>query len=77
MIVYFFIQFQRLTLHLFANEDESANKLPLEGEEFLFLQRTKDEEQIFKRSQLFDSLVHFFPEFMTQPKVNLVDLLPI
>ncbi|XP_021957307.1 muskelin isoform X2 [Folsomia candida] len=70
-------EFQRLTLLLFP-KDESTRKLPFDdSEEFHFLHRTKDEEQIFKRSKLFDSLVQYFPVFMTQPRVNLVNLLPI
>ena len=30
-----------------------------------------------KRTELFDLLVEFFPDNMTQPKGNLVDLIPI
>lgn len=34
-------------------------------------------QQYLKRTELFDQLVEFFPENMTQPKGNLVDLIPL
>jgi len=32
---------------------------------------------VLKRSQLYDKLVRFFPQHMTQPRMNLVDLIPL
>lgn len=34
-------------------------------------------EHFGHRTELFDKLVTFFPENMTQPKGNLVDLIPL
>ena len=34
-------------------------------------------EHFSQRTELFDKLVAFFPENMTQPKGNLIDMIPI
>ena len=44
-----------------------------------FSRFSKDQLQAwihYSRSQLFDELANFFPESMTQPRNNLVDLIP-
>ena len=72
----FLFQFQLLASSLFSCsglDDEDYTKsmaetvaMPTFGSPF-FAQRTK----------LFDELVEFFPSSMTQPKENLVDLIPL
>ncbi len=47
-----------------ANEDPSS-------------EASREDKRILKRSEIFDKLVRYFPEDMTQPHVNLVDLLSI
>ena len=70
------LQFHRLTLLLFSNGDKDKSDMG-SHDEAMVVEHSKTDEQIFKRSQLFDTLAHYFPEHMTQPKVNLVDLLPV
>jgi hypothetical protein len=53
---------QILALRLFAKDDMLGEKL------------NKSNQIFFKRSRLFDELTRFFPEDMTQPSVNLIDL---
>ena len=44
----------------------------------LCLVGTEDEPANFKsRSELFDKLVDYFPASLTQPKRNLLDIIPI
>ncbi|PVD25090.1 hypothetical protein C0Q70_15588 [Pomacea canaliculata] len=60
-------EFQQLTTYLFKDpikEDSETH----EGE---------TPEHFGHRTELFDKLVTFFPENMTQPKGNLVDLIPL
>jgi hypothetical protein len=67
-----------LTLLLFASEEDSSSSSSRAVlNEILAMERTKEDDMVFKRSQLFDSLVRYFPQTMTQPKINLVDLLPL
>lgn len=76
-------QFQRLTLLLFAKEEEETRRnaamaaIASSSCEFQPLERTDEDELILRRSQLFDKLARYFPEHMTQPKISLVDLLPL
>merc|ERR1711894_219704 len=57
-------EFQLLASTLFKDHDEDQEMAdPDMGENFL------------QRSTLFDTLVSFFPEDMTQPKGNLIDLI--
>ena len=77
-VLLFVLQFQRLTLLLFStDEDDTEGLRLLEYEEGCLGDDSKEEDQILKRSQLFDKLIRYFPEDMTQPKINLVDLLPL
>ncbi|XP_060569193.1 muskelin-like [Ruditapes philippinarum] len=64
--------------HLLASTLFSSG---LEDEEMYDSQSSFSEsntsESYHKRTELFDLLVEFFPENMTQPKGNLVDLIPL
>nr|KAG5711490.1 hypothetical protein BaRGS_025917 [Batillaria attramentaria] len=51
-----------------SSEDETGRLLVTKGEA---------PEHFSRRTELFDKLVGFFPENMTQPKGNLIDLIPI
>lgn len=62
-------KFELLTSNLFTSMDESNSS---QVEEFHV-----DNEQFIGRSKLFDQLVTYFPEHMTQPKANLADLIMI
>lgn len=79
----FIKQFQRLTLLLFAKEEEESRRNAAKAmaasssKEFEPLDRTDEDDLILRRSQLFDKLARYFPEQMTQPKISLVDLLPL
>ncbi|CAG7818322.1 unnamed protein product [Allacma fusca] len=72
-------EFQRLTLLLFSSDEDDTEGLRLleEEEGAVCGEDSKDEDRVLKRSQLFDKLIRYFPEEMTQPKINLVDLLPL
>ncbi|XP_049964033.1 muskelin isoform X1 [Schistocerca serialis cubense] len=65
-------EFQLLTSVLFREQDDSTfgyKKCVTEEEDQLECHR--------RRSQLFDQLVAFFPENMTQPRGNLIDLIQL
>ncbi|KAL8596859.1 hypothetical protein ACOMHN_060667 [Nucella lapillus] len=59
-------EFQLLTTNLF---ETFAGKSPTLGE-------GEAPENYSQRTELFDKLVMFFPENMTQPKGNLIDMIP-
>lgn len=68
---------------LFSKEEEESRRnlaaavVASSSKDFQPLERTDEDELILRRSQLFDKLARYFPESMTQPKINLVDLLPL
>jgi len=59
-----------LTSVLFREQEDSGKTL-VEGSE------DEDVDCHQQRSQLFDQLVSFFPDTMTQPTGNLIDLIPL
>ncbi|CAB4006393.1 muskelin isoform X2 [Paramuricea clavata] len=66
-------EFERLTSSLFSSKDGTDDACPSkQGAEFY------SNDQVFVgRSQLFDQLVTYFPDNMTQPKENLADIIKI
>lgn len=73
-------EFQALATTLFQPQDDSAigyvHSLS-EDEDSSSTSTTTDLGwKHTSRSQLFDQLTQFFPEHMTQPRGNLVDLIP-
>ena len=67
--VFVTFQFQLLTSVLFREQEESTIS-SMDG-------CTDEMDCHNQRSQLFDQLVTFFPDSMTQPTGNLVDLIPL
>jgi len=60
-------EFQLLTTNLFKVYAAGESSL-MEGE---------TPEYFSQRTELFDKLASFFPENMTQPKGNLIDMIPV
>ncbi|KAG8227239.1 hypothetical protein J437_LFUL003970 [Ladona fulva] len=78
-------EFQLMAAVLFRDEDGShddycTNIKTTEDKE---AEQSGDElilatnDCLMRRSQLFDRIVEFFPESMTQPRSNLIDLVPL
>jgi len=65
-----------LTLLLFGPDEDTSLDASV-WKEIVVIEKSKEDEMVFKRSQIFDNLVRYFPQAMTQPKINLVDLLPL
>ncbi|XP_062610598.1 muskelin-like [Saccostrea cucullata] len=63
-------EFESLATTLFQSPEDE-----IEGNEEAILVDTS--EHHMARTELFDQLVAFFPEHMSQPKGNLVDLIPL
>ncbi|XP_011301120.1 muskelin [Fopius arisanus] len=63
-------EFQGLTSVLFREQE----RLDLQGNED---KEIMERELHQRRAELFDKLMEFFPETLTQPRANLVDLLPL
>ncbi|XP_071960685.1 muskelin-like [Antedon mediterranea] len=63
-------EFQQLAASLFRNNEDIADHL-------LTVEKVNGHPHFTSRTQLFDDLVSFFPEDMSQPVGNLVDLIPV
>ncbi|KAG8180418.1 hypothetical protein JTE90_022767 [Oedothorax gibbosus] len=61
-------EFQLLAFNLFAEQKKELKEEP---------SPLSVDETFRRRSQLFEQLTSFFPEHMTQPKANLVDLMTL
>ncbi|KAL3852859.1 hypothetical protein ACJMK2_016468 [Sinanodonta woodiana] len=63
-------EFRLLASTLFRNDTEEEEVFQSEFSSYM-------SEHYHSRTELFDELVNFFPDDMTQPKGNLIDLLPL
>ncbi|KAL5014601.1 hypothetical protein ScPMuIL_008871 [Solemya velum] len=62
-------EFHRLASALFRGESVDEDMIDVSDQQL--------SENYHRRTELFDKLVSYFPESMTQPKGNLVDLIPL
>jgi hypothetical protein len=66
------LQFQSLAALMFQCEEDTDSPNPVSMET-----DPPDDPNYRSRTKVFDTIVEYFPEDMTQPKANLVDLVLI
>lgn len=69
-------EFQQLASFLFSNENSKMGNIFINSNEMKGITYSTQSVHA-RRIELFDKLTEFFPESLSQPRANLIDLLPL